>query len=241
MPQNNDTYTISIQMITVFVVLGVVLLAVPLVCAIFVLISKTKQRKQAEIIKNATTTKITLKRGPNGRTVFEATTTKSPPRDPGLPFTQQQASKAARESSTKTAWKRLSRPFSMAYAAFDHNLVELHPMPKQRPNEYSNRSQQHLTSTPEDLVSPVTPQQQHWAGRSSSWNTIDGLDSSPVSPLSVTGGPSLSKQGSAYGGYHGRQSIRAQQSVSGVAAAGAHAAREKIQLSLPPKAKVSRR
>lgn len=234
-------------MISAFLALGLVLLAVPLFYAIFVMISKSNQKKRANDLANATTTKTTLKKGPNGRTVFQATTTRpspasSPPRDPVLPFTQQQAARSARASPSKSTWKRLSRPFSMAYAAFDNHSIELNPLPKKRPDSCSNRSQQHLTSTPEDLVSPVTPQQQHWAGRSSSWNTIDGLDSSPISPFSVTGGrSSSSKPGTAYIGYHDHQSIRSEQAAAGPAMAGAYAAREKVQLSLPPKAKVARR
>lgn len=257
MPSDNHKPVFSAQMITAFVVLGVVLVAVPLFCTIFVLISKRNQNKRAEVLKKATGTKTTLRTGPNGRTIFEATTTKPfaapssspspPPRDPILPFTQQQASKAAaaaRSSSTKAAWKRLSRPFSMAYAAFDHNSIELNSMPKPHPDSRACQSKQNLTTTPEDIVSPITPQQQHWTGPTSSWNTIDALDSTPISPLSVTGGHSSSKRGSSInGGWHGRQSTKSQRAefVGGSAAAGTYAAKEKLQLSLPLNAKVSRR
>lgn len=189
MPYLTHKYKIPLQMISVFVVLGIVLLAVPIVCALFVVFSKLKQQKRAEIIKNATSTTTTVRKGSNGRTIFETSTIKpSPsrvaPRDPVLPFTQQQASKASRPMSVKNTWQRLSRPFSAASIAYEDDEIEFTQTKKQRPAPHSSRFQEHIPNEP---VSPISPPSSHRMGSTSSWNTIDGLDSSPVSPLSMTG------------------------------------------------------
>lgn len=211
MPYLTHNHIISLQMISVFVVLGIVLLAVPIVCALFVVFSKLKQKKRAEIVKNATSTTTTVKKGSNGRTIFETSTIKSSPpraatRDPVLPFTQQQASKASRPISVKNTWQRLSRPFSNVPIAYEDDEIELTQTKKQRPAPHSSRFQENISTEP---ISPVSPPSSHRMGSTSSWNTIDGLDSSPVSPVSITGLPAPSSgvraDPSAYRSYQHHQ------------------------------------
>lgn len=179
--------------ITVFIVLGILLLAVPLTVTIFVIFSKLKQKTRAEVIKNAAITNTTFKRGANGRTVFSATVSRpaqvrnqsrkqSPPRSPVLPYTQQQASKAQRQQSLKNTWKRLSRPFSMGpVAGYQEDQIEL---TKQMPRAHGT---QRKTPNYEGPVSPMTPGNFNRSGSNGSWNTVDDLTSSPVSPMGMVG------------------------------------------------------
>lgn len=186
--RDQNTWKTSNMTVTVFVVLGVLLLAVPVTVTIFVLFAKLKQKKRAGVIKNATIKNTTIRPGPNGRTTFQTTASRpqpprtqarrpSPPRSPILPYTQQQASKAQRQQSVKNAWKRLSRPFSMGPAQYQEDQIEL---TKQMPRPHGTQRK----PTYEGPVSPLTPGNFGRSDSNGSWNTIDGL-SSPVSPLGV--------------------------------------------------------
>ncbi|KAK6370262.1 hypothetical protein LTR64_005503 [Lithohypha guttulata] len=197
-------------MVTTFVVLGVVLLAVPLAVAIFIIATKLRQKKRVEVMKNAVTTSTTVQKGPNGRTVFETKATRpSPtrnrfskqtvPASPTLPFTQQQAARPprpARPASIKGAWQRLSRPFSMAAEPQEDQIELTKPMPK----PHGSRFQEHTKTVYDGPVSPITGPEIARSGSSTSWNTVDNLSSSPVSPLSVTGMRNTTYQRN--GGFH---------------------------------------
>lgn len=222
MPYRNPDAIFHINMIAIFLVLGVILLIVPVACTVVALYSKTQQKKRAEIIKNATSTSTTVQQGPNGRTVFEAkkintspprsnSRRQSPPRSPILPMTQQQANKVARPKSMKAAWKRLSRPFSMMPAQVQDDEIELR---RQMPS--FSRSNEHVSTEYEGPVSPLTPCSAHM-GSSSSWKTYDNLESrTPVSPLSVTNLPaSSSVTGTIIRGYQ-PQNPYASQYLQGV-------------------------
>lgn len=215
MPYRNHDQKLSIQMISVLVVLGIVLLVIPVVCALFVLFSKLKRDKRAEIIKNATSTRTTVTKGSNGRTVFETTAIKSsPPRaaplSPVLPFTQQQASRASRPMSMKNTWKRLSRPFSAAHMAYEDDEIELTQPQKQRPAPHSSRFKENLSTGHDGSVSPLSPLGQSRRASSSSWNTVDRLDSSPISPVSMTGLPASSSREFQQYQYNQNQKSRAE-------------------------------
>lgn len=186
----------SLNMITIFIVLGVILLVVPVTCIIVALQGKVQQKKRAEIIKNSTT-RTTVQQGPNGRTVFQASSARrqSPPRSPILPMTQQQASKASRPKSMRNAWQRLSRPFSMMPAPKQDDEIELTHNLKYMPS-MSRASGQ------DGDVSPLSPRSKAMAA-SSSWKTYDDLGSrTPVSPISMTNMPlSSSITGTILRGY----------------------------------------
>lgn len=186
MPYCNHNQKVSLQMITTFIVLGIVLLAIPAICALFVLFSKAKQRKRAEIIKNATTTTVRL--GANGRTVFETTTFKSSspqirPRDPIIPFAVQRASITSRPKSVKSTWKRLSRPFSMGPAIYEDDQIEL--AQKQHPVAYQSTFHEKPSTIQNGIVSPIASPEIHRIGSKSSWNTIDRHGISPISPITI--------------------------------------------------------
>ena len=184
MPYRSSQQRISMKMITIFVVLGIVLLAVPIVVALFMLFAKMKRRQRADTIKNSTTIRTTVQQGPNGRTMFQSTASRaSPPRhqqrtNPVLPLTQQQAAGNQKQQSMKKTWQRLSRPFSMMpQPRGDEDQIEL--TQKHMPAPYNQTKY-------EGPVSPVTPREYNRSGSSSTWNTVDNLDSDPISPLSVT-------------------------------------------------------
>lgn len=180
-------------MITIFVVLGIVLLAVPTTVVIFIVSSKVKDKKQAEMIKNATTTKTTVKQGPNGRMIFEATSMRpssqhlsrkqSFQRNPVLPYTQQQANKVSRPKSLKDTWQRLSRPFSATPdLRREEDQVELTQNSKPTPLQARRGYQAKDPSA--ELVSPSSPSAIHISASGSSWNTIENAGSDPISPVS---------------------------------------------------------
>lgn len=208
-------------MVTIFVVLGIVLLAVPITVVTFVVFSKIKHRKQTEMIKKATTTRTTVQKGPNGRTVFETTTTRpspqqqsrkqSPPRSPILPYTQQQANKAFKSESAKNAWRRLSRPFSInPKSRAEEDQIEL--TQKLEPEQIQPTCEQRAKNPYAAPISPLSPNALHASTSSSTWNTIEDANTDPVSPVSMTNvNNSSSITGTVLQGYQ-RQTIFPSQS-----------------------------
>lgn len=182
---SNNHEVISTSMITLFIVLGTLILTIPLACLLFILSTRAKRDQRAEAIKRATLSTTTMRVGVNGRTVFKNKVSRpanspsqarkqSPPPQPVLPYTSQQASTMSQTRTlSQRAWQRLSRPFlaAPATAPEDDDRIELH----QKPVPHQSILYQN--------VSPVSPISQ--PDTSTSWNTIDHLEG-PVSPPSFT-------------------------------------------------------
>lgn len=161
---------------TVFIVLSIVLLSIPIACIIFALVSKARQSKHIQTINNAPTTTTTMRKSVKGRTVFE-TTTNQPPRpqrSPVLPYTNQEVAKQPRPKSLKSAWQRLSRPFSIVPEPREGDQIE---MTKQSPMPYKTNFSEQID---DGSFSPV-----------SRTNILEHMRS-PVSPLSITNMPATS-------------------------------------------------
>jgi len=193
MSYRNQNQQFSTQMVSTFVVLAIVLLALPGAATIFVCIANVNKGKRAKVMANAATTRTTMTQGPNGRTIFETKTARPspprPPRSPVLPYNIQQAYKepSARKPSLRNAWQRLSRPFSVGPQQDREDEVELTTR-KQPPLPFNSKFKGQANNNFEDPVSPLSTPGVARSSSDSSWNTADRLDhtSDPISPLSVT-------------------------------------------------------
>jgi len=215
MPYITADHSFSLQMVSTFVVLAIVLLAMPVAASIFVCIANLNKSKRAKVMANAATIRTTITQGPHGRTVFESTATRpSPPRrqppdpSPVLPYSVQQTYMApsARKPSLKNAWQRLSRPFSMMPQQHEEDKVELRQ--KQPPMPTNSKFLDQRKSSYDAPVSPMTTPDLSCFGSSSSWNTMERLDhtSDPISPLSITNmNTSSSVTGTILRGYQGQR------------------------------------
>lgn len=182
-------------MITVFLVLGVILLAVPVTVGIFLIYSRIKQKKGTDILKNAVATRTMMQQGPNGRTIFRTSTVRSVTQDesqqnpvtqsPMLPYNSQEAHRVPRHKSSKVSWQRISRPFSgMPQPQFEDDQIEL-AQKSQPPLSWTN-VEQPAKAPYEGPISPLTPNEIQGPIHSSSWKTIETPGKNPISPLSDT-------------------------------------------------------
>ncbi len=214
MPYRNEEQNFSAQMVSTFVVLAIVLLAMPVAASIFVCIANMNKGKRAKVMANAATTRTTVIQGPNGRTVFETTATRPaaprsqrPAQSPRLPYNIQQAYQApsARKPSLKNAWQRLSRPFSIMPQQYEEDQFEL--TQKLPPRPHKSKFQEQTKSSYEGPVSPITTPDLSRFDSSSSWNTVDRLDhtSDPISPLSVTNINASSVTGTVSRSFHSQR------------------------------------